>query len=114
MRLAVSPASPAIGHLLLHGFAHLLVLGIALGAHMHAIPLLGEEMQGKEELVVVHRAVSDGRPAEVAADDYSEDSGVSEEEGVLAEVDTVGVVREDFRFFGFEASERKGVTTDPR
>lgn len=90
------------------------VLGSGPLAGGHAEPFLGEKVEGQEELVVVHRLVTDSGPAVVAPDDYSEGSGAAEEEGVLREVDAVRVVLEDFPVGFFEALERKGVTTDPR
>lgn len=90
------------------------VLGSGPLAGGHPEPFLGQEMEGQEELVVIHWLVTDCRPAVVASDDYSEGSGAAEEEGVLREVDAVRVVLEDFPVGFFEALERKGVTTDPR
>lgn len=81
---------------------------------MDAVPLLGQEVQGKQPLGVVHRLVAYGCPSEVASDDDAEGFRRFVDEEGLAEVDAVCVVGEDLSVGFGKTLERKGVTTASR
>lgn len=90
------------------GLGELGVLAAGSGAQAGADPLLREELQGEEDLVVVHRPVADRGPAVGAPDDDFQGFRRRDEERALADVSAVGVELEDESVVGSDPLEAKG------